>query len=105
SLGALRPAVAAEPTPTAPSPYPPAAGEVETLPIDLPTALRVVNAANPTIALARERVNEAYARLRQAEVFWLPNLQAIAPSYQRHDGPIQATTGEVIPVSRSSLFV
>src|SRR5579884_1892792 len=44
--------------------------------IDLPTALRVANASNPTVALARLRVDEAYARLTQAELLWLPNLQA-----------------------------
>jgi len=30
------------------------------LPIDLPTTLRLVAANNPTIALARERINEAW---------------------------------------------
>src|SRR5215831_14286419 len=34
----------------------------ETLPIDLATALRLCNASNPTIALARARVQQALAR-------------------------------------------
>src|SRR5207249_3344591 len=40
-----------------------------------PTTLRLVDANNPTIALARERIDEAYAHLRQAQVLLLPNLQ------------------------------
>ena len=34
--------------------------DVRVLPIDLPTTLRLVDANNPTIALARERINEAF---------------------------------------------
>src|SRR5262249_44533932 len=54
--------------------------DVRSLPIDLPTVLRLADASNPTIALARERVREAYAHLREAEVLWLPNLQT-GPAY------------------------
>jgi outer membrane protein TolC len=74
------------------------------LPIDLPTALRLANAGNPTIALARERVQEAYARLQQARVLWLPNLQ-MGPAYHRHDGRIQNTNGTIITVSDSNFFI
>src|SRR6516165_2316622 len=62
--------------------------DTEVLDIDLPTALRLANAGNPTIALARQRVAEAYARLRQAQLVVLPDLQ-LTPSYLRHDGRIQ----------------
>src|SRR5260370_29816976 len=41
--------------------------DTEVLDIDLPTALQLANAGNPTIALARLRVAEAYARLKQAQ--------------------------------------
>jgi outer membrane protein TolC len=88
----------------APPPLAAAPGCDEVLPIDLPTALRLVGAANPTVALARERVREAYARLRQAEVSWLPDLRA-GFTYARHDGQIQRTEGDVITVSRGSIFV
>src|SRR5262245_32672534 len=74
------------------------------LPIDLPTALRLVNAANPTVALARERVRAAYERQRQAEVLWMPNLTAGA-TYLRHDGQVQNAAGLVFTTSKSSLFV
>src|SRR5205814_3092045 len=73
------------------------------LPIDLPTALRLADASNPTVAVARARVAEAYARLRQAEVSWLPNLTPGA-TYQRHDGQIQNALGTVFTTSRQSLF-
>jgi outer membrane protein TolC len=77
---------------------------VEVLPVDLPTALRLTNANNPTIALARERVEEAYAAQRQADVAWLPNLQA-GPEYNRHDGRDQTTQGPIITVSKQNLYI
>ena len=45
------------------------------MPIDLPTALRFVDANSPTVALARDRVREAYFAERQAELAWLPDLR------------------------------
>jgi outer membrane protein TolC len=103
-LGGTVAARADEPLP-APRPVPPAAAPhpVDRLPIDLPTALRLVDSANPTVAVARARVAEAYARQRQAEVYWLPTLTAGA-TYQRHDGRIQDTNGTIITVSKQSLF-
>ncbi|MCE9531531.1 MAG: TolC family protein [Planctomycetes bacterium] len=73
------------------------------LPIDLATALRLANAQNPTIALARSRVAEAMARQDQAEVLWLPNLSA-GSTYIRHDGNTQNQLGLVFVTSRSSVF-
>jgi outer membrane protein TolC len=76
----------------------------EILPIDLATVLRLTDQQSPTINLARERVNEAFAALQRAEVLWLPTLQA-DPAYERHDGPWQRSTGDVIQVSKSYLFM
>ena len=76
----------------------------EVLSIDLPTALRLTNANNPTIALARERVEEAYAAERRTDVAWLPNLQG-GVNYLRHDGRDQQTQGPIIEVSKQSLYV
>jgi outer membrane protein TolC len=73
------------------------------MPIDLTTALRLVNDANPTIAIARTRVEESYQRQRQAEVAWLPNLQT-GPAYQRHDGLLQRSSGELITVSKWNFY-
>jgi hypothetical protein len=76
----------------------------ELLPIDLPTALQLANGNNPSILLARLRVDEAYARVRQAQVAWLPNLDAV-PSYYRHDGEIQNAAGLVFGTSKSNVAV
>jgi len=93
------------------SPAPPAGVSKElqptpsgALPIDLPYALRLVNASNPTIAIARERVREAYARQQQANVLWVPNLWfggnpdnlTLVPAFYHHDGQIQNSRGDVI---------
>jgi outer membrane protein TolC len=80
------------------------------LPIDLPYALRLVNASNPTIALAQVRVQEAYARLRQARVAWLPNLWAggnpdnltFLPMYYVHSGNLQVSRGQIVDVVKSN---
>jgi outer membrane protein TolC len=84
----------------APAVYP----DVEVLPIDLPTALRLVNEVNPTVAVARERVREAYFRQRQAAVGWLPNLET-GPVYARHDGLIQNSVGNVFPTNKWNFFM
>ena len=72
-------------------------------PIDLATALRLADASNPAIAVARRRVDEALARQDQAEVLWLPTLNA-GGAYQRHDGQIQNSNGLVFSSNFSSLF-
>ncbi|MEW4487327.1 TolC family protein [Thalassoglobus sp. JC818] len=71
-------------------------------PMHLGTALAMVGGQNPEIGLARWRVQEAYANLEQAEVLWLPSIQA-GFSYHRHDGNYQASDGDIVDVNRSSL--
>ena len=71
--------------------------------IDLVTTLRLAGASNVQIALARERVCEANARLKLAKAMWLPSLNA-GIGYNNHSGRIQDTRGQVIEVSRSSIF-
>src|SRR5690242_18722150 len=68
------------PTPTSERP-----AKTDTLPIDLPTALRIANASSPAIALAQARVREALARVDQAYALRLPTLSA-GGIYTRHDG-------------------
>jgi outer membrane protein TolC len=78
--------------------------------IDLPYALRLVNASNPTIAVARERVNEAYARYQQAAVLWVPNAfvggnpdaPGFLPTFYHHDGNVQNAAGLVFPTVKSN---
>jgi hypothetical protein len=90
---------ASYPTPT--PPWPPAPGEI--VPIDLATALRLVDANNPTVALARRRVDEAYARERQAEVLWLPDLRS-GVTYDRNDGRAQNSNGSIFTISKQNLL-
>jgi outer membrane protein TolC len=70
----------------------------------LPTALRLAGANHLQIALAAERVRQAQARLEGAKALWLPTLDA-GIDYNRHEGQIQDTSGNIIDVRRSSLFV
>jgi outer membrane protein TolC len=76
----------------------------EVYPIDLPSALQLAGANNLQIALARERVNQAAARAAAANVLWIPSISAGAV-YNNHAGRIQGTEGEILEVSRNSLFV
>lgn len=75
----------------------------ETYPIDLPTALGLAGANNLQIAFAAERVREAAARMDQAEVLWVPSLNA-GLIYNNHAGRLQETEGRVVEISRNSLF-
>ncbi len=83
---------------------PASAAPMDLQPIDLPTALRLADAQNPEIAVARERIREALARQDLAELLWVPNLE-VGPSWMRHDGQIQRSVGDVFTTSRNSLFI
>ncbi len=73
-------------------------------PIDLPTALRLAGANNLQVQFAQYRLAEAHARLEGAEILWLPSLSA-GPLYNKHDGRIQETRGDVLEASRNSAFI
>ena len=73
-------------------------------PIDLATAMRLAGATNLQIGLAVERVCEAQARLQGAKALWLPSLN-VGTGFNHHDGKIQDTRGDVLDVSRGSVFV
>jgi outer membrane protein TolC len=81
----------------------PAYGQLETLPIDLPTVLRLVDEKSPAVGVAQARVREAQARLDLAEVQWLPHL-SVGAAYTRFDGQTQNQRGEIFSVSRANLF-
>jgi outer membrane protein TolC len=66
--------------------------------------LQIAGSDNWTVRLAAERVSEAHARWDAAKVLWLPSLNA-GVGYNKHDGQIQATPGQILDVSRNSLFV
>lgn len=73
-------------------------------PIDLPATLRLAGAKNWNVLLAVEQINEASARQEKAKTMWIPSLNA-GIGYTKHDGKIQATDGQIIDISRNSLFV
>ncbi len=81
----------------------PAYSELRTLPIDLPTVIRLVDANSPSVGFARAKVEEAQARLARADIQWLPNL-TVGAAYNRFDGQTQNQSGSVFGVSRGNLF-
>jgi outer membrane protein TolC len=72
--------------------------------IDLSNALALGGANNQQIALARARVIEANANWMAAKVLSLPTLR-LGIGYNVHGGAIQATPGQMVNTTRSSLFV
>lgn len=81
--------------------------EIETLPsefpIDLPTALRLANADNLQIALAREQIQQAYAEYSSTGALWLPSLRG-GVHWNHHDGTLLSSSGQLRDLSRSSLY-
>jgi outer membrane protein TolC len=75
---------------------------LEQYPLDLGTAIALVAGQNPQVGFARWRIEEAYAQLSQAEVLWLPTIQA-GLNYNRHDGNLQNIEGHIVDVNRSAL--
>jgi outer membrane protein TolC len=83
------------------------------LPIDLPYALHLVGTANPTIALAEQRIAEAYAMLKQAQVLWVPNLwlggnpnaPTFLPTFYHHNGLLQTSSGTVEFTDKNYFFL
>ncbi len=63
--------------------------------------LQLADTQNPNVALARERISEAYARVERAEALWLPSLRA-GVNYNHHEGTIQSVAGDVFPTNRSA---
>jgi outer membrane protein TolC len=63
----------------------------------------MVDGQNPQVALARERIAEAYAQRDRAEYLWLPSLRA-GVNYNKHEGAIQDVAGTVFNTSRGSLY-
>lgn len=72
-----------------------------TYPIDLPTALRLADANNPTVGVARARVKEAVAQLDRVRVAWVPTL-SFGPTFFYHGGIDQNRRGETFIVNRGN---
>jgi outer membrane protein TolC len=75
-----------------------------TLPINLPTALRLAGVNPLDIALASERLQQAEAELQRAQVLWLPTI-FLGADYFRHDGRIQDVAGHLFDTSKQSLML
>ncbi|WP_425399940.1 TolC family protein [Aeoliella sp.] len=97
---ALR-AIDSSPSQVAPIPDPVVEPTLDVVDMNLPTALSMVGGKHPAVGFAQWRVQEAYAQLDQAEVLWLPSLQA-GFSFHKHDGNYQASDGRIVDVNRNS---
>ena len=89
-------------------PAPPVAWQAPTmretmLPINLPTALRLVDARTLDVAVASKRIVQASAQFDQAKYAWLPTI-TMGTDYLRHDGRSQDSGGNIIDPSRTSFM-
>lgn len=73
------------------------------LPVGLDTVFRLAEDQNAQVAIAREKVREAYADKNVAAARWLPDLW-VGTAYYRHEGGIQDFTGALIHSSYGSMF-
>jgi len=76
----------------------------EARPIDLPTVLRLANAQNLDVQIARERLGEARANHESAMEQFFPWI-APGAGFQRHEGRIQAVDGTMLDVDKQSYSV
>ena len=86
----------------------PAAADASPLPtpaytVNLQQVLSLADTQNPNVAFARERINEAYARVDRADTLWLPSLRA-GLNYNHHEGNIQDVRGTLFPTNRSAFY-
>jgi outer membrane protein TolC len=72
-----------------------------TFPIDLPTALRLADAQNVDVQIARARIAEARANKDSALEKFFPWL-GVGAGYRRHEGRIQDVAGDVFDADKQS---
>jgi outer membrane protein TolC len=89
--------------PAAPVHQPPAPAEPRVVPITLDAVLRLAEAHNARIALARARLHESQLTTAQGALGWLPNTYA-GIAYYRHEGGIQDFTGQLLHSSTGALY-
>ena len=73
-------------------------------PIDLEASLRLAGVQNPGLLLARQLVVEAVAIRQFAAAQIIPTLNGGA-SYDAHTGNLQQSSGNILSVNRSSVYV
>lgn len=81
----------------------PVPASTPTATLSLAAILQLAESQNPNIALAQERIQEAYARADRADALWLPSIRA-GINYNHHEGRIQDVAGHIINTNRSSLY-
>ncbi len=72
--------------------------------IDLPAALQLAGLTSPEVLLAQQRVLAVTARQQLAAAQALPNLN-LGTTFYSHTGAVQASSGQILSVERSSLYV
>jgi outer membrane protein TolC len=93
-----------EQTPQVPSLAEPRPSEIyKPLPINLATALRLSQARPLIIAAAQAGVEQAAAKLKYADVLWLPDVH-FGADYSHHDGANQETDGNIEFASFGSFY-
>jgi outer membrane protein TolC len=104
------PPPAAETLPVKPKTLPPPATAVcappvavQQIPIGLDTVLRLAEQQNAQIAIARAKVDEAFADQNVAKYKWLPDLY-LGTAYYRHEGGIQNEDGTLTKSSTGAMF-
>jgi outer membrane protein TolC len=102
SGAALPPPRAVPEQPTFPEPISILSRQLE--PIDLASALQLAGVQNPEILLARQHVVEAAALRQLAAAQFLPSLN-VGTNVDVHDGTLQRSTGQIIKVDRSALYL
>ncbi len=71
--------------------------------IDLPTALRLADRANPEIGISRREIEVSLALLQRARVILLPSLTA-GSNYHNHTGNLQRSGGAILSVDSQLLY-
>lgn len=71
--------------------------------LNINNVLYLADAQNPNVGFARERINEAYARVDRAQALWLPSVRA-GVSYFHHEGDVQDVVGNVFGTNKSSFY-
>jgi outer membrane protein TolC len=82
----------------------PSSPDGEWTPIDLASALRLAGVRNLQLVIAQQRVEAAVAGQQLAAAQILPNLN-LGSNYDSHTGVLQQSTGEILSVDRSALYV
>ena len=95
--------VLAQPPANRTTPVAPTEQASKPLLISLDTVLRLAEDQNTKIALAREKIVEAYANQGAAKTCWLPEVY-VGPAYYRHEGGIQNEDGTLTRSSTGAAF-